>query len=38
LFVGQRIGRRLSGAALQRVFAVAIMAVACFVIFRSVYP
>jgi len=37
LFAGQRIGRRLSGASLQRVFAVAIMAVACFVIFRSVY-
>lgn len=37
LFVGQRIGRRLSGASLQRLFAIAIMAVACFVIFRSVY-
>jgi uncharacterized protein len=37
LYAGQQIGRRLSGPTLQRVFAVAIMAVACFVIFRSVY-
>lgn len=36
LFVGQQIGRRLSGPALQRVFAVAILAVAAFVIVRNV--
>jgi uncharacterized membrane protein YfcA len=35
LFAGQRIGRRLSGPALQKVFAVAIFAVAVFVIVRN---
>jgi len=35
LFVGQSIGRRLSGARLQKVFAVAILAVAGFVLFRN---
>lgn len=35
LFIGQHIGRRLSGPALQKVFAVAILAVAAFVILRS---
>ncbi len=35
LFAGQRIGRRLSGPALQKVFAVAILAVAAFVIVRN---
>lgn len=36
LFAGQRIGRRLSGPALQKVFVVAILAVAVFVIMRNV--
>ena len=35
LFAGQQIGRRLSGPALQKVFAVAILAVAAFVIIRN---
>lgn len=35
LFAGQQIGRRLSGPALQKVFAVAIVAVAAFVIVRN---
>ena len=35
LFAGQRIGRRLSGPALQKVFVVAILAVAAFVIVRN---
>ncbi len=35
LFAGQQIGRRLSGPALQRVFVVAILAVAAFVIVRN---
>jgi uncharacterized membrane protein YfcA len=35
LFVGQRVGRRLSGPALQKVFVAAIMAVAAFVVFRN---
>jgi len=35
LFAGQQIGRRLSGPALQKVFVVAILAVAAFVIFRN---
>lgn len=35
LFAGQRIGRRLSGPTLQKVFAVAILAVAAFVIVRN---
>lgn len=35
LFAGQRIGRRLSGPVLQRVFVVAILAVAAFVIVRN---
>lgn len=35
LFVGQQIGRRLSGPALQKVFVVAILAVAVFVIVRN---
>jgi uncharacterized protein len=38
LFFGQRIGRRLSGPALQKVFAVAIVAVAVFVILRNWNP
>lgn len=37
LFAGQRIGRRLSGPALQRVFVVAIVLVAAFVIARNVH-
>jgi hypothetical protein len=36
LFAGQRIGRRLSGPALQRVFVVAILAVAAFMITRNI--
>ena len=36
LFAGQQIGRRLSGPALQKVFVVAILAVAVFVIVRNV--
>lgn len=36
LFTGQQIGRRLSGPGLQKVFAVAILAVATFVIIRNV--
>jgi uncharacterized membrane protein YfcA len=36
LFAGQRIGRRLSGSALQKVFVVAILLVAVFVIARNV--
>jgi uncharacterized membrane protein YfcA len=36
LFAGQRIGRRLSGPALQKVFVVAILFVAAFVIVRNV--
>ncbi len=36
LFLGDLAGRRLSGAALQRVFAMAIVAVAIFVIVRTV--
>lgn len=36
LFLGNLAGRRLSGAALQRVFAMAIVAVAIFVIVRTV--
>lgn len=36
LFAGQRIGRRLSGPALQKVFVVAILAVAAFVIIRNI--
>ena len=36
LFAGQRIGRRLSGPKLQKVFVVAILAVAVFVIVRNV--
>lgn len=35
LFAGQQIGRRLSGPALQKVFVVAILAVAAFVITRN---
>lgn len=35
LFAGQQIGRRLSGPALQKVFVVAILAVACMVITRN---
>lgn len=35
LFAGQRIGRRLSGPVLQKVFVIAILAVAVFVIVRS---
>lgn len=35
LFAGQRIGRRLSGPVLQKVFVVAILAVAIFVIVRN---
>lgn len=35
LFLGQQIGRRLSGPALQKVFVVAILAVAAFVIIRN---
>lgn len=35
LFAGQRIGRRLSGPTLQKVFSVAIVAVAIFVILRN---
>lgn len=35
LFAGQRIGRRLSGPALQKVFVVAILAVAVFVVVRN---
>jgi len=35
LFVGQQIGRRLSGPALQKAFVVAILAVAAFVIIRN---
>lgn len=35
LFAGQRIGRRLSGPALQKVFVFAILAVAAFVIVRN---
>ncbi len=35
LFTGQRIGRRLSGPSLQKVFVVAILAVATFVIIRN---
>lgn len=35
LFAGQQIGRRLSGPALQKVFAIAILAVALFVIVRN---
>ena len=35
LFAGQRIGRRLSGPVLQKVFVVAILAVAVFVIVRN---
>ena len=37
LFAGQQIGRRLSGPILQKVFAVAIVAVAVFVIMRTVF-
>ncbi len=36
LFAGQRIGRKLSGPKLQKVFVVAILAVAVFVIVRNV--
>ena len=36
LFVGQSISRRLSGPALQKVFVVAILAVAALVIFRNI--
>lgn len=36
LFLGQRLGRRLSGPALQRVFAVAILLVGLFVVVRNV--
>jgi uncharacterized membrane protein YfcA len=35
LFAGQQIGRRLSGPALQKIFVVAILAVAAFVIVRN---
>jgi uncharacterized membrane protein YfcA len=35
LFIGQWIGRRLSGPTLQKVFVVAILAVAAFIIFRN---
>lgn len=35
LFIGQQIGRRLSGPALQKTFAIAILAVAVFVIARN---
>ncbi|HEY0982900.1 sulfite exporter TauE/SafE family protein [Schlesneria sp.] len=35
LFAGQRIGRRLSGPMLQKVFVIAILAVAAFVILRN---
>jgi len=38
MIVGSRLGRRLSGPALQRVFAAAIVAVAVFVIVRTVVP
>jgi uncharacterized protein len=37
LAAGQQIGRRLSSLVLQRVFVVAILAVAAFVIFRTVF-
>jgi uncharacterized membrane protein YfcA len=36
LFAGQRMGRRLSGPVLQRVFVVAILVVAAFVIVRNI--
>lgn len=35
LFAGQQVGRRLSGPALQKVFAVAILAVAVFIVVRN---
>jgi uncharacterized membrane protein YfcA len=35
LFLGQQIGRRLTGPVLQKVFAIAILAVAAFVIIRN---
>lgn len=35
LFIGQRVGRRLSGPLLQRVFVVAILAVAAFVVTQN---
>lgn len=38
LFIGQRIGRRLSGPILQRTFVVAILCVAMFVIVRNLAP
>lgn len=37
MFLGIRLGRRLSGTALQKVFAVAIVAVAIFVLLRTVF-
>ncbi len=37
LFTGQQIGRRLPAPVLQKVFVVAILAVAAFVIFRNLY-
>lgn len=37
LFAGQRIGRRLSGPVLQKVFVVAILAVAVFVLARNLH-
>ncbi len=37
LFIGQRMGRRMPAPILQKVFAVAMFAVACFVIFQSTY-
>jgi len=36
LFAGQAIGRQLSGPTLQKVFAVAILLVAVFIILRNV--
>lgn len=37
LFAGQQLGRRMSGPVLARVFAVAIVAVAVYVILRNIY-
>ncbi|HEY1066781.1 MAG TPA: sulfite exporter TauE/SafE family protein [Pirellulales bacterium] len=37
LFAGQQLGRRLSGPLLQRVFAVAIVGVACFVVVKNIH-
>ena len=37
LFIGQSLGKRLSGQTLQRVFAAAILAVAAFVVMRNLF-